>query len=312
MLARGAVAVGLLIYPVAPTSASESSGGPGSAYMCHRAKVSAGLMCRAGSQNEGIPCSNDADCGGGEGMCSKNKTTKADIPVVDPFDPHGPGSFKVNRPDLLCAPARTGASGARGDSGETSSYLESYFIKRSKEVRKHAGRIGVTLTNEFGEFTVATGKPDRLMMATQGGADVSHGVPDPASLDVDHYLCYQLLQTRRAEKSPTGIQATVDDEFHHSTYDLEYPTRLCNPVRVNREPIKNPAAHLLCYKAVPAQTIAGHAAERPIYRQRIEQRFNNWLAPQLLDTQRPVSLCLPSVMTANGTVSVADSWRPGL
>jgi hypothetical protein len=76
---------------------------------------------------------------------------------------------------------------------------------------------------------------------------------------VDHYKCYTVKGTPGTQKF-TPVLVSVKDQFIEDQlggpsklFNLQKPTRLCNPVDKNGGAIKNEAAHLICYQAKPAK-----------------------------------------------------------
>jgi hypothetical protein len=88
--------------------------------------------------------------------------------------------------------------------------------------------------------------------------------------------------TKRRGK-PQRCTSTVDltDQFGTATVFVGKPEFFCNPVDKNGEGIRNPAAHLTCYK------IKAKSAKRDVL-------IGNEFGGQTLDLKDPELLCVPS------------------
>jgi hypothetical protein len=115
-------------------------------------------------------------------------------------------------------------------------------------------------------------------------------------------LCYRVKRSRGTPRFPRGIQVSVDDPFSEvaRTFDVKGPTRLCTPVRKNRERIKNPDDHLMCYSVKQAR------GDEPRH-QRME---GIWVKDQFgsmqVDTRKEEELCVPSTIPVSEVVDEAE------
>ena len=82
------------------------------------------------------------------------------------------------------------------------------------------------------------------------------GLPDPAS-GVDHYRCLKIKEQKklvdgtRVERFTRHQFVSVADQFGTRTLEVNQPRLLCAPASIDGAPIKNSAAHLMCYKVKP-------------------------------------------------------------
>jgi hypothetical protein len=208
---------------------------------------------------------------------------------------------------------------------------------------KHVPQRFVTVTNQFGAVLLDTTKPDRLLVLT--AKDLQHPVaaPELSLTQLDHFKCYatKVLKhvcaanpTVRCKTDadctaaggscnlgfPKGVQALVEDQFAQpKLYDVQNPTRLCNPVDKNDEGIKDPNRHLMCYQVAAVKKVCAagstqnmgaackkeedcggvsretslcvaQAKHTPVTRIFV----NNQLGPEILDTIGEEELCVPS------------------
>ena len=169
-------------------------------------------------------------------------------------------------------------------------HLLSYSIKEATGQPKHVRQTGIQVDNAFGRLFVDTVKPDRLLVPAVKN-EQAPPTPIPGDdHDVDHFKCYSVRVTSGTAKF-TPREATLVDQFDQpKVYDVKKPTRLCTPVDKNREGIKFPRNHLMCYQIKPAKGQPKHEKVLGIY---VEDQFG----PGQLDTLREDELCVPSFKT---------------
>jgi hypothetical protein len=142
--------------------------------------------------------------------------------------------------------------------------------------------------NQLGSQRLLIGKPDRLCAPTEK-RKLPNGsfVPIPPALTPDHFQCYG-VQPAGPLQSPHPIsQVDLRDQFGlRQGVDIGPPVRLCAPVEKIHNavvtPIQHPVQHLVCYSIT-----------QPARRRDVEIR--NQFEQQVLQTIRPVELCVPSV-----------------
>jgi hypothetical protein len=244
----------------------------------------------------------EEDCGGeSEGdnetdFCIPNKFPKGvQVSLTDQFD--AAGIFTVKKPVSLCLPAEKTFNDIVEDINDPDTHLKGYKIKPQTP---HVPQTNIKVVNQFGQLFVDTIKPDRLLAPTAKELDHPVDAPDNDAHGVDHYKCYKVKVTKGTAKFPKGIQATVVDQFNQpKLYNVKKPTRLCTPVEKSRlpngvpEPIKDDAAHLMCYQAKPAKGQPKHVKVTGIH-------VNNQFGLEQLDTIKEEELCVPSEKIIQG------------
>ncbi len=97
----------------------------------------------------------------------------------------------------------------------------------------------VVVHNQFGTGDVTTKKPTMLCLPT---AKNGEGGP----LELDHFDCYSGKFPRIEPRPVVLVDQFKTEETHASKAFM-----LCNPVRKNGEPIRNPLEHLIFYRLKP-------------------------------------------------------------
>ena len=96
------------------------------------------------------------------------------------------------------------------------------------------------------------------------------------STGLDHFKCY------KAKGEAPNVAVNLEDQFGVEPGVLvKKPELFCNPVDTNREGIRNPAAHLTCYK------IKADGEKRDVV-------ATNQFGEQTLEVKKPTLLCVPS------------------
>ena len=102
----------------------------------------------------------------------------------------------------------------------------------------------VMVKNQFGVRKLKVFDPEVLAVPTQKA-------PHPPPVGLDHFKCYRTYGT------PINTVVSLEDQFHREPeVRVVEPFGLCNPVEKEHPPesvtpIKNPKAHLVCYKITP-------------------------------------------------------------
>lgn len=180
---------------------------------------------------------------------------------------------------VFCAPTSLDASPLN----DPATHLKSYRLQGP-----HVRQTNVEVQNTFGTFFFDTRKTYTLMVPTAKTIAPNPpppGPPDPLTNVVDHYRCVQVNTTPGTPPFPKNtLTFSLTDQFGTKTVKVGAPTKLCVPTNKNGEGIKNPAQHLMCYRAItPAGThIPG-------------VQTNNQFGAEVLTLLRERELCVPSL-----------------
>lgn len=260
---------------------------------------------------------------------SRGLTRPARFGPLTLTDAQRKAEYDVVKPVALGLPAEKNGEGL----GDRETHLQAYKIRQSRETDRYQKQSDVRITNQCNDLLIEVKKPVGLLVPTLKGIATMPPPPDPASHDLDHFLCYSAkAQRRNADRSPLprfpkGIQVDVTDQFQARRYELRKITKLCSPtdkagspviltgsdagtpVVIEPATVRNPDEHLVCYfaklarKFIP-QTGCGPSAEiGPL--QRIEprqeshlKRIGLYLANQLgewrADSVKETEICIPS------------------
>jgi len=197
------------------------------------------------------------------------------------------GIFLVIKPLRLLNPASKDGN----EISDPDTHLVSYWIMRAWNEPKHERVLGIQVSNQFGDLSVDTIKPDRLLIPSAKGLDNPVDPPDPETHHVDHFKCYEVKVTEDTPEFEPR-QVTLADQFENKSYLVKRPTRLCIPVNKNCEGIKNPENHLMCYRI---ERSSGEPWHRPVPGIHI----NNQLGPLKISTIKETELCVPSMEIDN-------------
>jgi hypothetical protein len=201
------------------------------------------------------------------------------------------GIFLAIKPMQLLNPA----SREGNDITDPDTHLVSYWITRGLNEPKHERVFGIHVTNQFGDLFVDTIMPDRLLIPTAKDLDNPVDPPDPLSHNVDQFKCYEVEITEGTPEFEPRLGVSLADKFEDKLYDVMRPTRLCVPVNMNCEEIKNSEIPLMCYKIRRSSGEAWHRRVHGIY-------TNNQLGPLKLSTIKDMELCVPSKMIENAVL----------
>jgi hypothetical protein len=127
-------------------------------------------------------------------------------------------------------------------------HFVAYQIEPAAGEPKPAPRTGVAVTDQFGQLTVDTKKPDRLLVPAAKG--LTGPVEPPTAPGVDHFTCYRVTTTPGTPKLPKGLRASLTDQFAQDrVLELKKPTRLCLPTdKAGEEPdAPDHPERLMCY-----------------------------------------------------------------
>ncbi len=244
----------------------------------------------------------DGVCGGTEALgcldhflCYKTKAKQEipDVTLSDQFDTDAVHQVKTAK--LFCTPADKRGEGIV----DPDTHLMVYKVKGP-----HVPRTNIEVENQFGTLFFDTRKADTLMVPTAKSLppDPAPGPPDPGSL-VDHYRCLKVKTTRGTDKFPKALKKIpipVTDQFHARSVYLKKPSKLCLPVDKNGEGIKNPEAHLLCYK-VKAQPRTSWSGVQ------VNNQFGELNGDASLTLKKEAELCVPSVKVVPTTSTTTTS-----
>ena len=204
------------------------------------------------------------------------------VTLADQFET---ATVRVQKQDQLCAPANKDGQGVIDED----IHLVAYRLRTQNP--RHIKRGAIRVTNQLEEIRVSTIKPDLLLVPSLKTHDQpGPPAPNPNDHNVDHFKCYRIRVTGGTPLPAANRKVDVSDQFTQPAkiITLKKPRHLCVPVDKNGEGIKNPAAHLLCYKASPARG-------EPKHLPRVGLFVNNQLGPLRLNTRRENEFCVPTV-----------------
>jgi hypothetical protein len=263
---------------------------------------------------------------------------------TDRFVPFGPvhledqfisGNYAVVRPKRLGLPADKNGEGIL----DPDTHLTEYRLVPMLGYWGESVHEKVRVSNQCNEdlLVKVLGRPRTLLVPTAKSLDDPDVLaPLPGSHGLDHFLCYSAIALKELRHDlhlpylMKGVQVEVRDQFQElRRYDLSRVTRLCTPVDKSEDPdrspylmslfqwgtpkpiepaaIRNPDAHLVCYKAKVARRMIpqdgcgpvdpcdrGEVIEQPRHTPVTNIYTNNQFGPLELDTVKEVELCIPS------------------
>jgi hypothetical protein len=283
--------------------------------------------------------------------CVPNKFPRGlRLSLVDRFTPTEERIFDLRKPVNLCNPADVDDDAIN----DPDTHLRGFQIRLTKgkcavNAPQHAGE-GCRVEEECGGRTrqttlcIVQQKPPKQtrLMVTNALHDAQHPlsvdalkidrvlVPTAKSLtqpvgqpgpnNVDRYECARVRVTPKTPKFPKDLIASVVDQFDQAkVYEIKRPLRLCTPVELNDQGVKDASQDLLCYQtlqvkglcAANAPTHGGEVCKKeadcggtrgvthfcvfqPKHQKVKEIHVTNEFLPELVDTTRTEDLCLPS------------------
>lgn len=170
-------------------------------------------------------------------QCYETHRKAANLSGVAVEDAFGPSTVTVKRQKRICAPSDK--NGEAPDAPTDPRHLAYYTIKQTTPWSKQRG---VEVTNQFGDFAVNVGKPDRMLVPTSKSLVTT---PDPLDLPLDHFKCYRLSG---AKFRRNGI--AIETQFGALTVDVKRPLHLCAPASKNGEDPTAPSHsdYLMCFQ----------------------------------------------------------------
>ena len=213
-------------------------------------------------------------------------------------------TFRVVNPLALLNPAVAQQKGGEiGEPFDSETSLIGYKVLGPWHHRPRVKNIVVTnqFTEEFGELSVDLFIADRLLVPASKSFDQEPAAPVIHEINVDHFLCYTVKQSRDTPRFPRNIQVSVVDQFNDEPklFGVTRPTQLCTPVDKDGEGVKNSENNLMCYSIRPARGQPGH--------ERIE---GLWVSDQFgslqVDTRTEKELCVPSTIAVPPEVDQDD------
>ena len=203
--------------------------------------------------------------------------------------------FTVEKPEGLLNPAEKTFNGEFDGINDPSTHLSIYKIKEPKGFK--FGEIeNIGVENQFGTHVIDIKKP-KLLLVPAAKRLPDDPDPDPlqppdnASHRVDHYLCYDVKESKDFPKF-SKLTALVLDQFLSDPLMLEVkkPKLFCTPVDKNGEGIKFPDDDLLCYDAKPAK---GEPKFKKIKGIEVADQFGLLE----LEVKKEQRFCVPSLIT---------------
>lgn len=243
--------------------------------------------------------------------------------------------YEVRKPVGIVLPAEINAAPVLD---EQTTLLE-YLVSPTRTTEKFDGARDVRIANGCNDLLLEVHQPASLLVPTHIDVDEPATVPDPLTHAVDAFLCYDVAVQKKASDGtpldvfPDGIQIEATDEFQTRRYDLIKITRLCNPVDVSGTPvllegqdkgaafpivptpIRNPDAHLVCYRAKRAKKLIPQNGCGPVtpgddgtkieppQQEHLKRRgvfVANQFGSGIFDTAKELEVCLPSTKELPG------------
>lgn len=233
-------------------------------------------------------------------FCYKTKATKNSAEVFIPPSPVTLTSvteagvrFDVKKPLSLCLPAKKNGEGV----ADEDTHLEAYQISLTRMTPPQSPPqrfTNLVVQNQFGDITVDTLKPTRLLVPT--AKDLATSPALPSLHDVDHYRCDTVTLSQGASSFTPIPNVQLADQFSPTDkqFKLTKPLRLCLPVAKNGEPIKNGASSLLCYRALRMPGEPAHTKQLGVH-------LHNQFGVEQVDTVKEEELCVPSLLPTQGS-----------
>jgi hypothetical protein len=195
--------------------------------------------------------------------------------AVDLKDQFGTTKVRVAQTAELCNPVSKNGSKILHPRAHLVCYETSEAGTEPFKQRK------VRVTNQFGRRELLVVAPATLCVPSlkSTGTEPLPGSASSATKVLDHFRCYDV----KVLSAPKSVH--LKDQFRSTTTKVGRLVSLCLPVSKNREPVRRPKSHLVCY------TIT----EKPFGS--LAVRVRNQFGLASLKVVRPQALCLPSFKT---------------
>jgi hypothetical protein len=206
------------------------------------------------------------------------------VPTVSLADQFETTDATLTKMRNLCTPADKAGEGVL----DPVTHLVTYSLRNVPGTPRHVPR-NVTVVNQLGTLALTTTRPELLLVPAAKDLASTPPAPPFASHAVDHYKCYKAKVTSGTARFPRGITKTVSDQFRGvaGTFAIKKPRKLCNPVDVNGEDLKNATVHLVCYSVKP---VAG----TPKHQRASNVRTASQFGALPVGTTKEKELCIPS------------------
>jgi cysteine-rich repeat protein len=243
--------------------------------VCGDGVVQIGEQCDDGNTNNADLCHDDCTQGLDHFACYEAEGLRISIPDVTLNDVFSQNSVTLTKRKRLCNPADKNGEDPTAPSHPD--HLLGYIIKPNQ--KQFTQVPNVTITNQFGSFTMTLVKPNLLLVPTAKNLTMPPGGP-PVNPAVGHFKCYKI----RGPKFSGS--ATFDDQFvTNQGIDLRRPLRVCVPADKNGEGIPNPNDYLMCFKVRPQTPFRG--PENPLF---VHDQFG----PDSFVVNHSREFCVPS------------------
>ena len=250
------------------------------------------------------PCDDADECTSGD-ACQSGSCTGTAIPQCDVLDPFmfyraqtvapefakfGPvlledeirsAKYTIAIPTQLGLPAAVNAAASH----DADTHLREYRLEPSTGTPRFQRLAHVAIANAcHASLSLEVKKPlSVLVPSAKSLSDPGVAAPDPATVNVDHFVCYQakaektLADGSAAPRFPKGMQLDVADQFQTWRYDLRKVTKFCIPTAKGEDPMdpsrvlsgpnagapkpvapasrRHPALDLVCYQAKLARKL---------------------------------------------------------
>jgi cysteine-rich repeat protein len=212
-------------------------------------------------------------------MCYKVKSTQsAALPLIVLTDPFETVTPKMGGPKVLCLPA----------SKDGAAIVDPVIHEEGYHMRvKKSGQREVTVTDQFGRLRLDLLRQNRLLVPTTKGLGNPPPAPPPSGA-ANHYRCWKAKRNEHSSPFPSGVQASVVEQFENRLYDIKRPGHLCTPVHKNGEPILHSNVNLMCYRARPARKQPKHTPLKGVI------HTENQFGSGRLNTRKEAELCVPA------------------
>jgi len=207
--------------------------------------------------------------------------------TVELTDQFGSGIFEVKKLERLYNPVDKNEEGI----SDLVTHLVGYKIELEDDDEEEDEVIArVLVSNQFGDIILDVEEEKLLLVPS--AKDLDFLPPLLVNTFVNHYKCYEVEVTEGTPEFEKRIVHIFDPNFDESR-DLEVkkPKLLCNPVQKIHDGITEiivPENHLLCYDVKPAEG-------EPKHEKRKNVSTNNQFGPELLDTEKEMEMCVPSM-----------------
>jgi hypothetical protein len=235
----------------------------------------------AAGTSETDPPATSFVCYGGRDSKSLPKFEPVDVSLDDALE--GELTFTARKRRSICLAATFDGNPPADDDV----HLQSYDIRVANSGVTHPV-VEDLQVRAIGPMYLDTSKPDRLLVPAAMDPIDPVNAPPNAAHDVDHYKCYRAkIPSGTPKYYPSKVVLRASDRFEDRLYDIKKPKRLCNPVDMNGQGIKDADLRLTCYKLRRAKGEARHERLQGI-------QIADEIGSVLFDTKKAEEVCVPT------------------